>query len=203
MATTPATPSPRRFGRFRSLAVPLALPLALGAGLAGCAPQNTGTTYSSAALGRAASVSYGTIKGLRPVTVQGNGAGVGAVGGAVAGGLAGSFIGGDPRSNIIAGLGGALLGGLAGSAIGNAASTGQAVEFFIGEDYGTDISVVQTNEEGLQVGDRVVISRGDRTRISRAAGGPPPAALGAAPGYAPSGAAPSGYASPTGAYSPK
>ncbi|WP_194163327.1 outer membrane lipoprotein [Teichococcus oryzae] len=147
--------------------------LVLGGGLAACAPQQTGTTYSSGAVGRAASVSYGTIVGLRPVHVQGGGSGVGTAAGAIAGGVGGSFIGGDWRSNALAGLGGAILGGLAGNAIGGGVSGGNAVEYFIREDNGGDISVVQTGEEGLQAGDRVVIVRGDRTRISRAAGGPP------------------------------
>jgi len=152
--------------------------------VAACAPQQTGNTYSADSIGRAASVSYGTIIGTRPVQIQGGGSGVGTAAGAVAGGVAGSFIGGDWRSNALAGLGGAVLGGLAGNAIGRGVSSGQAVEFTIREDHGGDISVVQTDEEGLRAGDRVVIIRGDRTRISRAAGGPPPGA------YAPPAAAP-------------
>ncbi|WP_245906642.1 outer membrane lipoprotein [Teichococcus aestuarii] len=166
-------PAPSRLSR--SLRAGLAVML-IGGTVAACAPQQTGATYSSAALGRAASVSYGTIVGMRPVQVQGNSSGVGTAAGAVAGGVAGSFIGGDWRSNALAGLGGAVLGGLAGNAIGRGVSDGQAVEFFVREDQGGDISVVQTNEEGLGVNDRVVIARGDRTRLSRAAGGPPPGA---------------------------
>lgn len=162
--------------------------LALAGGVvSACAPAQTGATYSSAGLGRAASVSYGTIVGMRPVQVSGGqGSGVGTLAGAAAGGVAGSFIGGDTRSNILAGLGGALLGGLAGSAVERGVTSGTAIEFFVREDRGGDIAVVQTNEDGLQVGDRVVISRGDRTRISRAAGGPPP-------GMPMSSAPPAGY----------
>ena len=175
----------------------------LAGGVSACAPQDTGAVYSTGALGRTAMVSYGTIVGTRPVTVRGNGSGVGTVAGAVAGGVAGSFIGGDPRSNVLGGLGGALLGGLAGNAIGSGVSSGQAAEFTVREDTGGDFQVVQTNEEGLQAGDRVVISRGDRTRLSRAAGGPPPPAAYAPqavpqqPGYG----APAGYAPyPSGPY---
>lgn len=151
--------------------------LLIGGAVSACAPQQSGSSFSSASMGRAASVSFGTIIGMRPVHVQGSGSGIGTAAGAVAGGVAGSFIGGDWRSNALAGLGGAVLGGLAGNAIGSGVSGGNAVEFFIREDQGGDISVVQTNEEGLQVNDRVVISRGDRTRLSRAAGGPPPGAF--------------------------
>lgn len=159
--------------------LPVAAALALLAAVPACAPANTGNTVSAGALGGAAHVSYGTIVGSRPVQVAGQGGGVGTVGGAVAGGVAGSFIGGDWRSNALAGLGGALLGGLAGSAIERGVTQGTAIEFIVREDRGSDIAVVQTNEEGLQVGDRVVISRGDRVRLSRAAGGPPPTAMGA------------------------
>lgn len=167
--------------RVRKPVLPLLAALSLVA-VAACAPQNTGTTVSAYGMGQAASVSYGTIVGARPVTVQGNGSGVGTVAGAVAGGVAGSFIGGDWRSNALAGIGGAILGGMAGNAIGSTVSQGQAVEFIVREDRGGDIAVVQTNELGLQPGDRVMISRGDRVRLARAAGGPAPG-FGAQTGY--------------------
>ena len=165
--------------RFLSLATALALVAVAPA----CAPTNTGSTVPAYALGGAASVTYGTIVGTRPVTVAGSPGGVGTVAGAAAGGLAGSFIGGDWRSNAIAGIGGAIIGGLAGTAIERGVTTGQAIEFIVRLDRGGDVAVVQTNEEALQAGERVVITRGDRVRISRAAGGPPPQAF--APGFAP------------------
>ncbi len=157
--------------RLRKPVLPLVAALSLVA-VAACAPQNTGTTFSPYGMNQAASVSFGTIVGARPVTVQGGGGGVGTVAGAVAGGVAGSFIGGDWRSNALAGIGGAILGGMAGNAIGNSVSQGQAVEFIVREDRGGDIAVVQTNELGLQPGDRVMIARGNRVTLARAAGGP-------------------------------
>jgi outer membrane lipoprotein SlyB len=121
----------------------------LAVGPAGCGPQNSDTAHSPADPGRTSAATYGTIIGTpRPLVVRGQGGK----------------------------LGGTALAGLAGNATGQAASTGQAVEFTVREDAGTELQVVQTNEEGLRAGDRVVISRGDRTRLSRAAGGPPPAA---------------------------
>ncbi|MCC6720083.1 MAG: glycine zipper 2TM domain-containing protein [Acetobacteraceae bacterium] len=121
-------------------------------------------------MGRTAQVSYGVIVSMRPVTIQGGRSGVGTLGGAAAGGVAGSFIGGDPRSNVLGAIGGAIIGGLAGSAVEGSASTGQAMEFIIREDSGQTISVVQTNEEGFQPNERVVLTRGARTRIARVAG---------------------------------
>lgn len=159
----------------------LACVAVLGFGLAGCAPTNTGTTYSRAAMGQAGFVSYGTVVGMRPVQISGSQSGVGAVAGAAAGGVAGSFVGGDWRSRALMGVGGAIVGGLAGNAIEGGVTRGSAVEFVVREDRGGDIAVVQTNEDGLTVGDRVVVNRGDRTRLSRAAGGPPQGSGFAAP----------------------
>jgi outer membrane lipoprotein SlyB len=144
----------------------LAAVLALGA----CGPRNTNTTYTPADIGRSAQVSYGVIVSMRPVTIQGQGAGVGTLGGAAAGGVAGSFIGGDPRANILGAIGGAIIGGLAGTMAERSATTGEAMEFIIREDDGQTISVVQTNEERFQAGERVVLTRGARTRIGRVAG---------------------------------
>lgn len=153
--------------------LPVLAVLSLAIVLPACGPANTGSTVSARALGGAAHVSYGTIVGSRPVQVSGTQSGVGTLGGAAAGGIAGSFIGGDWRSNALAGIGGAIIGGLAGSAIERGVTSGTAIEFIVREDRGGDIAVVQTNEEGLQVGDRVVIARGDRVRLSRAAGNAP------------------------------
>jgi len=145
----------------------LTLLLALGA----CGgPRNTNTTYTPSDIGRSAQVSYGVIVSMRPVAISGQGHGVGTFGGAAAGGVAGSFIGGDPRVNILAAIGGAIIGGLAGSAVERSATSGEAVEFIIREDSGQTVSVVQTNEEQFQSGERVVLTRGARTRIGRVAG---------------------------------
>jgi outer membrane lipoprotein SlyB len=144
--------------------------------LAGCAPQNTNTTYSAEDIGRTANVSFGTIISMRPVTVQSQSSGIGALGGAAAGGAAGSFIGGsDVKGNILGAIGGAIIGGVVGNAVENQSGTGQAVEFIIHEDFApAPISVVQTNELNFQPGERVVITRGARTRLARGAPPPPP-----------------------------
>ena len=144
----------------------------LASGLAACAPTNTNTTYSSYEVGRSASISYGVIVSMRGVVVQGRDTGVGTVGGAVAGGVAGSFIGrGDPRAGILGAIGGAIIGGIAGNAVERGVSTGNAVEFIIREDDGQTISVVQSNEENFSPGERIVLTRGARTHIARAAPG--------------------------------
>ena len=145
---------------------------ALGGGLAACAPPtNTNTTFNAAAIGRTASVSRGTILSMREVQIDGGASapGVGALTGAAAGGVAGSFIGGDTTANILGALGGALIGGFAGNAIQNQVGRGTATEFILQEDGGGTIAVVQTNEDRFVPGERVLIIRGDRTRLARGA----------------------------------
>ncbi len=168
--------------------------LALGAGLVACAPSNTNTTYSGAAIGRAGYVSQGVIISMRDVVVTSPSSGVGTAVGVGAGGVAGSALGGGVRSNILGGIGGAVVGGLIGYAVDNQINRGTATEFILREDSGATISVVQTNEDRFAIGERVMIIRGDRTRLARPGG------------YAPGTAAPgaqypaTGYIAPANAY---
>lgn len=151
--------------RLRPPAVLLAAALLLP--VAACAPSRTADTYNANQVGRTAIVTQGTIVGMRDVTVQGGAGGVGTTAGAIAGGIGGSFIGGDWRSNVLAGLAGAIVGGILGSQAERQVTGGTATEFTIQETDGTTIAVVQTNESGLLVGDRVRILRSDRTRLVR------------------------------------
>lgn len=153
--------------RFAGLCAALAL---VGA-VAACAPSNTGSTVAPGSLGQAGYVSYGTIIAARPVAVSGSRSGLGAGAGAVSGGLIGSTIGGDWRARTVAGVAGALIGGVAGAAVEEGVTRGEAVEFIVREDRGGDISVVQTNEDRLAVGERVMVNRADRVRLVRAAPG--------------------------------
>jgi len=140
---------------------------------AGCASNRGTEAYNANELGRTAVVTQGTVVGTREVPVQGNGrGGIGTLAGGVAGGVAGSFIGGDWRSNVLAGLAGALIGGAIGSQVERQVTNGTATEFLVREEDGQTISVVQTNEAGLMVGDRVRILRSDRTRLQRDTGMP-------------------------------
>lgn len=148
---------------------PLGVVLALGTGLAACAPADN-STVSRGALGSSGYVSSGTIIGMRPVAVQGTRSGVGAGAGAVAGGLVGSTIGGDWRARTVGGVIGALAGGLAGGAIEEGVTRGNAMEFIIRDDNGQTRSVIQTNEMNLAVGEQVIMTQTDRVRLSRAGG---------------------------------
>ena len=153
-------------------ALPSVLAATLVCSLAACAPVNTNSTYSSHDIGRTASLSYGVIVSMRNVEIHGQPTGIGTMGGAALGATTGSLLGrGDTRAGIVGVIAGAIVGGMAGSAIEASANTGSAVEFIIREDNGQAISVVQTNEDGFRPGERVVLTRGARTRLQRAAPG--------------------------------
>lgn len=143
--------------------------LAVLALLAGCA-NSSGETYSTNEVNRTAVVTHGTIVGIREVPVQGTSGGTGTMVGAIGGGVAGSFIGGDWRSNVLAGLAGALIGGVVGNQAERAIGSGTATEFTVREEDGQTIAVVQRNDGGLMVGDKVRILRSDKTRLVRETG---------------------------------
>jgi outer membrane lipoprotein SlyB len=179
----PSLPFAPRSSRLAGIA---ALALALGAGLAGCAPTNTNTTYTAGGIGVATQVRYGTIIGMRPVAISGSQSGLGAGVGGVSGAVLGSTVGGDWRARTAMTVVGGLVGAGAGALIENSATSGQAVEFTIRPDGGgPDFSVVQTNELALQVGEPVAVSFGDRVRLARATREPGQGPQGYAPGYAP------------------
>jgi outer membrane lipoprotein SlyB len=99
---------------------------------------------------------------------------VGVATGAAGAGLIGSTIGGDWRARTVGGVVGALAGGLVGGAIEEGATRADAMEFVIRPDSGGERVVTQTNELGLQVGERVMVTETDRARLSRDVTGPAP-----------------------------
>lgn len=154
--------------------------------LAACAPQNLNSTVSAYGVGQVAALEYGTIVGMRPVSIAGSQSGLGVATGGVAGGVIGSTIGGDWRARAVGGVLGAAVGALGGGLVENAVTSGQAVEFVVRMDNSrADQVVTTTNEDNFQVGERVAVSFGERARLMRAGG--------AAPGYGvPSYAVPAG-----------
>ncbi|MCA3322075.1 MAG: glycine zipper 2TM domain-containing protein [Roseomonas sp.] len=141
--------------------------------MAACAPQ-TNSTVDRNALGIQGTVERGTIIAMRPVAVSGTRSGLGPAAGAVGGGFLGSTIGGDWRARTVGGVVGALAGGVAGAAIEESATRGEAMEFIIRRDVGGERVVTQTNELGLQVGERVMVTETDRARLSREVPGTAP-----------------------------
>jgi outer membrane lipoprotein SlyB len=146
--------------------------LLLICGLAACGPTTSNSTVDRQALGVQGTVYRGTIIAMRPVAVAGSRSGVGVATGAAGAGLIGSTIGGDWRARTVGGVVGALAGGLVGGALEEGATRADAMEFVIRPDSGGERVVTQTNELGLQVGERVMVTETDRARLSRDVTGP-------------------------------
>ncbi len=126
--------------------------------LAACGIGNTNTSYQRAQVGSQGTIEMGQIVSMMPVQIQGTSS-VGTLAGAGMGGAAGSMIGGNTAVNIIGGVAGAVAGGIIGSATEKAITRDTAYEFVIQKTNGQMISVVQSNELNLRVGDQVLINR--------------------------------------------
>ena len=125
--------------------------------LTACGAGNTNTTYSRAQIGKTGSTSTGVIVAMEVITTEGSNTGLGSIAGGAAGAIAGSAIGGG-RGSALAALGVGVAGAVAGNLIEKKILTDTAFEFLIQEDKtGNVISVVQSNELGLQPGDHVIM----------------------------------------------
>ena len=139
-------------------------------GIAACAPA-TNTTVDRRMLGSQGTVYWATIIAARPLAVSGTRSGIGPVAGAVGGGVLVSTVGGDWRGRTVGAVVGAVAGGVLGGAIEESATRGEAYEFIIRPDFGGERVIAQTNELGLQVGERIIVTETDMARISRAPAG--------------------------------
>ena len=125
--------------------------------LAACGVGNTNTTYQRGQIGKRGSTSTGTIVSMEVIDIAGDGD-IGTLAGGAIGGIAGSTIGGNSTVNAIGAVGGAVVGGLIGNAVGKAVTSDTEFEFLVQEDKTGDvISIVQSNELGLQPGDHVIL----------------------------------------------
>lgn len=125
--------------------------------LTACGAGNTNTTYSRAQIGKTGSTSTGVIVAMEVITTEGSNTGLGTIAGGAAGAIAGSAIGGG-RGSALAAIGVGVAGAVAGNLIEKKILTDTAFEFLIQEDKtGNVISVVQSNELGLQPGDHVIM----------------------------------------------
>ena len=119
--------------------------------LAACAPTAP-TAYPPAETGRPGQPIHGVIVSRRAIDTE------------PAPTAAAARAGGrDVRASILG-----AVGASPGNAGGPTATRPAVFEFIIRQDNGQTISVVQTDEGGLRPGERVVVSMGTRTRLSRA-----------------------------------
>jgi outer membrane lipoprotein SlyB len=137
-------------------------------GLAGCASNLSGESYSRSEARAVQQVEYGIIEQLRPVKIEGTKTPIGSGAGAVVGGIAGSGVGGGKGSYVMAVIG-AVAGGMAGAAIEEGVTRTQGVEITVKMNKGGTIAIVQalSPNERFAVGDRVrVLYGGQNTRVA-------------------------------------
>ncbi|ANF58683.1 glycine zipper 2TM domain-containing protein [Halotalea alkalilenta] len=148
--------------------IKIAAVAALGSiALAGCANQPySGNTYSGAQAQTAQSVSYGTITGIRPVTIQDDSSGFGGIGGAVLGGLLGNQVGGGSGRTIATAVG-AIGGAVAGNRVEGSMDRTAGMEVQVQRDDGQNLVIVQQADNTYQVGQRVrLVGSGTSLRVA-------------------------------------
>lgn len=135
------------------LAVAL-LALTLGA----CA-NTSQNTYNAAEVGKATTVTFGTVLGARQVDIKGDNTGVGAIGGAAVGAGVGSEFGSGTGNAWATGLG-AVAGLAAGALAEQEIANRQGIEYTLTLESGETLTIVQemqTGERILATGERVMV----------------------------------------------
>ena len=146
----------------------LILILLMATGMAGCASNLSGESYSRSEARTVQQVEYGIIEQLRPVKIEGTKTPIGSGAGAIVGGIAGSSIGSGKSRNVLAVIG-AVAGGMAGAVIEEGITRTQGVEITVNLNNGGTIAIVQalSPNERFTVGDRVrVLYLGDTARVA-------------------------------------
>jgi len=128
---------------------------------------HSGSTYDRGEMGQPQSFGKGVIISERNVNIKGTESGVGAASGAVIGGLGGSKVSDDTAISAIGAIGGAIVGGMVGAKAEELIMGGSASEFVIQPDVGESFTLIQANDEGLKVGDRVLIISSDKIRVTK------------------------------------
>jgi outer membrane lipoprotein SlyB len=121
-------------------------------------------SYGVGSVGQVNRAVRGAIVNARPVAIDGSQA-VGATVGATAGAIGGSFVGGDMRANLIGAVAGAVAGGLIGAASEQSATRQQGMEYVVESQNGALLTIVQGSEPILEIGARVIVLYGNRSRI--------------------------------------
>ena len=123
-------------------------------GLAGCASNLSGDTYSRSEARTAQQVYYATVIRVEEVTIEGREGVVGGIAGGVVGGFLGNTIGGG-SGNKLATAAGAVGGALAGGAAEKAMTTKAGLEIEVERDDGRMMVIVQEKDDVYAPGDRV------------------------------------------------
>ena len=152
----------------RALSLSLCVAVALGA-LGGCATSTRSDVISRTDTGRMATVLDAVVLSVRPVSVENHPTGAGATAGMAVGAIAGSSVGGR-RDSAVGGVLGAVAGAVVGQAIESSQNRETAEEILVQLRNGERRAIVQgRSAEVLHPGDSVIIvTTGNRVRVSRA-----------------------------------
>jgi len=150
----------------KTIVITLAISLASSM-LAGCASDDSATTYSQGQMRQMQTVQLGTVISVQQVKPKGEDNGLLTLGGAALGGIAGSTMGGGNRGSAVGTIVGALAGGFGAQAAQTKLSTKAALEITVQLDgSGRMISIVQDANVQLVTGQRVrVLSGGGNDRV--------------------------------------
>ena len=144
----------------------LAVLLASGMILGGCAESLSGGAYSRGQTREVMEVQMGVVESVRHVQIEGTRSGIGTAAGAVVGGIGGSNIGGGKGSSVGTVLG-AVAGGVVGSAIEQGTTKKAGLEITVKLDSGRMLAITQEADEEFRVGERIrVLTGGGVTRVS-------------------------------------
>lgn len=138
--------------------------------LAGCTASQSGAVYTRAEARKPTTVAHGEVVAVRPVRIEGTKSNIGTGIGAVTGGLGGAAIGRKSSNlgQIAIATGGAIVGGLAGAASEELMTRTNGLEITVKLDDGGTMAYVQSGEENFQIGDRVLVTSGQFTRVTHA-----------------------------------
>ena len=138
--------------------------LALFCLVSACAPSLSSGVYQGGQVGVASQTVTGTVVSKRLVQINQN-SGIGTLVGVGTGAVAGSAIGGGSRAPILTGIGGALAGGLLGNVLEGKVNSQQGYEYLIRVEKSKVISVTQTLDTNLSIGQSVTVIYGDPVRV--------------------------------------
>ena len=138
--------------------------LLLAAALAGCGPDYSPNTYSTAAVQQANKVDQGTVAGFREVAIKADGT-IGAVTGGAAGGVLGAQAPDGGVVTALSAIGGTFIGGLVGSTVDRAANDTTAFEYIVRKTNGELVSVTQKDQSPLALGLKVLVIEGKQARV--------------------------------------
>jgi outer membrane lipoprotein SlyB len=150
--------------RGASVAAGLAIAGLLAMPLGGCVRHSSQDTYEEGDVGKAVSVTYGTVLAVRDIQISGKATAAGAAAGGVAGAAAGTAYPGSGTGNTIATIGGAVAGAILGSALEQSIRDRPGKEYTIALETGTTMTVAQEVGEGdvpIAVGERVIVQARD------------------------------------------